>query len=488
MKLRARLVLFSIFLVAVVVAGTSITTLHFLKKLILNEIESSQQTVINNLKKVCEETLISRDDIFAYNYVNSLVSTIKGIAYATFVHSERQLILGKSEPFMAAMGGDENLIIDQAMKDNSNKVIPLPNGQRILHFSSEVRSPIGRVGAVYIGFYQDRVEQNIQESVDRITRIIIYVAGGAFAIGLIFALIFAISLTRPIYKLTQGAMALGEGNLDTQIDIKRKDEIGILADEFNIMAGKLKELDQLKDSFVSSVSHELRSPLTAISGYVELLTMKPVNELNPEKVTKALKIIQESAVRLTQFVNDVLDAAKIKAGKMEIHKSSFDVHATCESVMGLFMPLFQKKKLTPYTEIAPNAPATIFADTDKIRQVMTNLLSNGMKFTPEGGSITLKVLVDPAKPEFLRFSVTDTGCGIPKKYQHLLFGKFQQVPGSAEKASGAKGTGLGLVIAKGMVEGHGGQMWFESEEGQGTTFFFTLPLQAESGSATVESK
>jgi signal transduction histidine kinase len=129
---------------------------------------------------------------------------------------------------------------------------------------------------------------------------------------------------------------IGEGNLDTQLNINRNDEIGLLAREFNIMAVKLRELDQLKDAFVSSVSHELRSPLTAISGYVELLTLKPINELNPEKTKKALEIIQESTTRLTQFVNDILDVAKIKAGKMEIHKTPFDTRATCDSVFGLF--------------------------------------------------------------------------------------------------------------------------------------------------------
>ena len=286
--------------------------------------------------------------------------------------------------------------------------------------------------------------------------------------------------------MAEGAQAIGEGNLDTQIDIKREDELGLLAREFNTMAVKLKELDSLKDAFVSSVSHELRSPLTAISGYVELLTMKPVHELNPEKVSKALNIIQESTTRLTQFVNDVLDVAKIKAGKMDLHKTNFDVKATGESVMGLFAPLFEKKKIQARLVIPAEVPP-VPADAEKVRQVITNLLSNAYKFTPDGGTITMSAAVQNGG---VKVTVQDSGIGIPKESQHLIFGKFQQVPGGKQSLNlkGPKGTGLGLAIAKGIVEAHGGTIGFESDEGKGTRFFFTLPLHAETGSQAVQAK
>jgi len=484
-KLRTRFILFSLFLTGIVVAGTSYTTLYFLKKLVLAEIESNQKSVLQNLKKVCEESQISRDDIFAFNYVASLEKTVKGIAYAVFVHNKRQLILGKNNPFAELMGSDPE-ILKKAQNPAIFENLSLKDGRKIMNFSSSVDSSGGRVGSVYLGFYENKIEENIQESVSRIKKIIIYVASGVFVVGFILSLIFAIQLSRPIIRLAKGAQAIGEGNLETQIDIKRKDEIGVLADEFNIMAVKLKELDQLKDAFVSSVSHELRSPLTAISGYVELLTMKPVNELNPDKVKKALNIIQESTTRLTQFVNDVLDAAKIKAGKMEIHKSPFDIRATGESVMGLFQPLFDKKKLTGKIQIAENIPI-VPGDGEKVRQVITNFLSNAYKFTPEGGVITL-IAEEFDKNEFIKVSIKDNGIGIPKQHQHLVFGRFQQVPGSKDKIQGPKGTGLGLVIAKGIVEAHGGKIGFESEEGKGTTFFFTMPVKGEMGRTVVESK
>lgn len=485
MKLRTRFILFSIFLTAVIVFAASYSTLYFLKDLVLKEIETGQITVVENLKKVCEESQISKDDIFAYNYVNSLQKTVKGIAYAVFVDTQRELLLGKNDTFMEVMGSTETVLKNPVAEHRRQSL--LKNGKKILSYSAEVVLPHRKVGKVYLGFFEDKIEENIQQSVRRITTIILYVAVGTFFIGLVVSLIFAIQLTRPIGKLAKGAQAIGEGNLDTQIDIRRKDEIGLLAQEFNTMAVKLKELDQLKDAFVSSVSHELRSPLTAILGYVELLTMKPFNELNPEKAKKALDIIQESTVRLTKFVNDILDAAKIKAGKMEIQKTPFDLRATSESIFGLFHPLFEKKKIDAKLQIPDNIP-TIVADGEKIRQVITNLLSNALKFTPEGGSITLSATGARATDGVITIYVKDSGIGIPKEHQHLVFERFQQVPGTKEKISGAtKGTGLGLTIAKGIIEAHGGQIGLESEPGKGTTFFFKLPIGAKVGREIVTS-
>ena len=463
-----------------IVFGTSYATLVFLKSLVLKEIETSQVTLVENLKKVCEESLISRDDILAYNYVSSLEKTVKGLAYAVFVDRQRNLILGgKNEAFTGVMGSTGAILSQAAFNSGPKERLALGDGRRILSYSAN----IGSVGKVYLGFYEEKVEENIRRSIESITEIIIYVSLGAFLFGLVISMWFAIQLTRPIKQLAEGAQAIGEGNLETQIEMRRGDEIGLLAREFNTMAVKLKELDQLKDAFVSSVSHELRSPLTAISGYVELLTMKPVHELNPEKVSKALNIIQESTTRLTQFVNDVLDVAKIKAGKMEIHKTNFDIRSTAESVVGLLAPLFDKKKIQASVEIEDGVPV-VPADTDKIRQVITNLLSNAYKFTPEGGSITLSA--KPNGNDAILVSVRDTGIGIPKESQHLIFGKFQQVPGT-KQTSGPKGTGLGLAIAKGIVESHGGKIGFESEAGKGTSFYFTLPLWAETGHQVVSA-
>jgi signal transduction histidine kinase len=161
--------------------------------------------------------------------------------------------------------------------------------------------------------------------------------------------------------------------------------------------------------------------------------------------------------------------AKIKSGRVEVRKTPFSVQKACEEILGLFAPLFEKKKLQAKLQMG-NLPL-VPADEDKLKQVITNLVSNALKFTPEGGSITLAAQEDAEK---LTISVIDTGIGIPKEFVGQIFERFKQVPGTRQ-TGGPKGTGLGLAIAKGVVEAHGGKIWVESEAGKGSRFRFTLP-------------
>ena len=245
MKIRTRFALFSIFLTAVIVFGTSFSALYFLKALVLKEIESSQLAVVQNLRKVCEESLETRDPVYAANYIESLNRTVRGIAYAAFVDLKDGLVLPpRDEVFFEAVGGE-----DAAYKhspEGSKEILKLKSGKRILSYSQDVILRT-KAGTAYLGFYEDKVEENIRDLIQKITRIIIYVSCGAFLFGLLVSLIFAVQFTRPINQLARGAKAIGEGDLDTHIQIDRKDEIGFLAEEFNTMAVKLKELDRLKD-------------------------------------------------------------------------------------------------------------------------------------------------------------------------------------------------------------------------------------------------
>lgn len=379
MKLRARLSIFSVLLIVVLVAGISAGTIFFLRKLFRAELQQNQHTTLMNFRQVCEEAEEVRDPIIASNYVKTLEKTVPGLAYAVFVNERLELMIG------------ENAVFDKlypffsraAERTASPRSVRVSSGDDILEWSSEV-TVNGVIGLVRIGYFQDVIDRTVGQKVNEVQRIVFLVA----AVGLVLAIFAAVwmsaQLTEPIARLAEGAKSLGDGNLDTRIDIERKDEFGFLADEFNIMAEKLKELDHLKDEFVSSVSHELRSPLAAIAGYVELLTRKPLEQILPEKRTKAFGIIQESTQRLTQFINDILDLAKIKAGRVEIRKTPFQSPKALEEILGLFQPLFEKKHLTGRLDAPADIPV-VPADEEKIKQVITNLVSNAYKFTPEGG-------------------------------------------------------------------------------------------------------
>jgi signal transduction histidine kinase len=280
------------------------------------------------------------------------------------------------------------------------------------------------------------------------------------------------TLIGPIKKLVYGAKMIGRGKLNTVIKVNNKDELGSLAKEFNLMARQLKELDHMKQDFVSGVTHELRSPLTSIMMYIDLFFKGATGELN-EKQKKFLNIMKNSSKRLNSFINDLLDIAKIERGKMELVKEPLNITTILRETIQLFTVQADEKNIIIVTKIQENIPV-ISADQNKIRQILNNLLSNAIKFTPEKGTITVEV---KNNGEYVQVSVGDTGMGVPPDDLEKIFNKFEQVKGVRNRIAGSKGTGLGLAIVKAIVQLHKGDIWVESIMGKGSTFYFTLPKE-----------
>jgi signal transduction histidine kinase len=474
MKLQMRFSIFTVVLVAFIVTITSAFTLYFLQYFLRLEMKRNQIALLNGLRKVCEESTITHDDLLLINYTTSLDKTVKGLVYASFYDVRRQLTVGSS-PVFQRLFADEKTRAAPVPGDVEFHTLSDSEKGNVLDVATKVILDGQEVGVARLGFDVGVLESSLRETIRQIQRYVMVGASIALVFGLASAVWLTLQLTRPIQELAEGAQAIGKGNLDTQIPITRKDELGSLAEEFNSMAVRLKELDRLKDDFVSSVSHELRSPLAAISGYVELLTSRPLEDINPDKRQKAFSIIQESTSRLTHFINDILDLAKIKAGRIELRRMPFNLRKAADEIISLFAPVFEKRGLVPCVDVAPDVPV-IFIDEDKIRQVMTNLVSNALKFTPSGGKVSI---IGRLQGDDVLVSVADTGVGIPKESLQDVFDRFKQASGQNGKMTGVpKGTGLGLAIAKGIVEAHGGKIWVESELNKGSEFKFTLPRQA----------
>lgn len=234
----------------------------------------------------------------------------------------------------------------------------------------------------------------------------------------------------------------------------------------------LRNLERLKTTFVNAVSHDLRIPLTGIMGYAEFLEDELAGELN-EGQQEYVRHILDAAHRMTGLLNELLDYARLEAGKFTVEPRPMDFAGALERAASTFYPQYERKALR-YSAELPEALPEVLADPDRVVQVLSNLLSNAGKFTPEGGSIAVRAerLPDEA---MLRVSVTDTGVGIPAEAMPHLFERFFQT--AAGQAAG--GTGLGLSISKTLIEAQGGQMGATSEAGRGTTFWFTLPLADE---------
>jgi len=247
-----------------------------------------------------------------------------------------------------------------------------------------------------------------------------------------------------------------------QIEAQRKELVEANA--------QIREVSRLKSEFLANMSHELRTPLNAIMGFSELLKDNLAGPLSDQQRHDCLQTIHTSGQHLLALINDVLDLSKIEAGRMDLLPEIFAVAPALREVLTVIRPLAMKKEIDVSITVQPE-DLTVHADKSKVKQVMYNLLSNAIKFTPHGGRVTVSGHLEG---NALRVAVADTGIGIPPEHRGHIFTAFYQVQGGNNREY--SGTGLGLAVSKRLVDLHGGAIGFENEPGQGTTFFFTLPM------------
>jgi signal transduction histidine kinase len=231
-----------------------------------------------------------------------------------------------------------------------------------------------------------------------------------------------------------------------------------------------REIAQAKNEFVSVVAHELRTPMTSIKGYTDLILQGALGEVNDEQ-RHFLRIVKANVDRLSELIGDLLDTARIEAGRIRLEIEPIQVTSIVGEVCDSLAETIRERGLELTVEADPDVP-TVQADRNRLIQILMNLLSNAYRYTPSGGSITVSVrLTDDA----VLVAVADSGIGIAPEDQERIFERFHRVDN--EIVNRQTGTGLGLTIARSLVELHGGRLWLESEFGVGSTFFFTLPIQ-----------
>lgn len=249
---------------------------------------------------------------------------------------------------------------------------------------------------------------------------------------------------------------------------KTNEAIKLLYKELEEKTRRVQELDKLKSDFISTVSHELRTPLSITKEGISLVLDRIPGEIN-EKQERLLVTAKDNIDRLARIINSLLDISKIEAGKLELKRSLVNITDLIKMIVASFQPKASKKGLELKATLLPKAKSEIYADADKIIQVLTNLVNNALKFT-EQGFIEINI---EERENMLQCAVIDTGRGISKEDLSKIFSKFLQF--GRTEGGGERGTGLGLSIAKGLVEMHHGEIWVESELGKGTKFIFTLP-------------
>jgi signal transduction histidine kinase len=476
--LKFKLTAFASLLVIFVALSFSYFIRRGQKEAIIERLETNRVDTVKALRQVAREGIIMNDETGLINYVQ-LLKRSQTIAYAMVIDPTGKILvhtdaleIGKtlSDPAaqaaLATRSAETPLIQNLIDKENRPVVdMTVPIMTNI--------SPAEFNGVARIGYDKEAVDKIVSSSLADMDRHIAIAFVLALLLGLGGAFIFAWVMAQPIQTLIAGARKIGEGKLDHRINVSSNDELKDLADEFNLMAVKLGELDQMKQDFVSNVTHELRSPLTSIRGYLDLLIQEAAGKITTLQ-KDYLSVVKNSTVRLGRFIDNLLDVAKIEANKLKLSPEEVDLNGLAHEMEVLFKPQLDEKKLS-FTNAVPKTTAHAFVDRDKFAEILINLTSNAIKFTPPEGNVRLEC---SEGPNYVEMRLQDSGVGIPTEMIGKLFNKFEQVKSTQGLARNQKGTGLGLAIVKGIVEAHGGKIWITSpapSTGKGTVFHFTVP-------------
>lgn len=471
MNLRSKFNLASACLISVVVLGMTAALYNAERKQLWADIEQEQLEDLTKLAGVCEQSMLMSDELILVNYVKTLVSSPK-ISFAGFVAKDGSGWLYSQE------NSKQKMFQLSDIRDYSVKAILRSPGL----LRSEIRTDLGEYvialsqpvrdrGYVRLGYSKAVLDQMFQDRVRK--KLIRFVVVGLIAIvfGLILAQLLSNALSKPLQLLTSAAGEIAKGNKGIQIPSYGSDELGKLTDTFNHMSKELSKLDEMKDDFMSHVTHELRSPLTSIIATVELLAENPLMQKD-ERLKRSIDRLTYGSERLNKLVDNILDLTKMEAGKMHFDIQPIEMGVIAAEMADFFEPRAMEKGLEIRSEVAPHLPLAM-ADPERIRQVLSNLIHNAIKFTNHGGIVVFV----RAKAAHIEVGVKDTGVGIPKPKLAAVFEKFECLSDTRNRvAQPVPGSGLGLNIVLNSIKSQGGTIWVESEVDKGSTFVFTLPL------------
>ena len=342
-----------------------------------------------------------------------------------------------------------------ASPDGSGKWVgELNTGEKVMAITRVVRNENGSlVGSVRYMVSMERADQQT-------LTIVVFLAIAALFIMLLLTLsgvYFIRSILVPVRQVSQSARKIAQGDFEVRIEKARDDEIGQLCDTINDMAGELGAAERMKNEFISSVSHELRTPLTAIKGWAETLR----GGADPATEEKGMDVIIRESERLSGLVEELLDFSRLQNGRMQLLRERMDILAELDEAVYLFTERARTEgKELKYEENISLAP--VYGDRDRLKQVFVNIIDNALKYTGEGGSVTVS---SELTGEQVKVIIADTGCGIPEEHLANVKKKFYKANQLV------RGSGIGLAVAM-----HEGTLELESTEGKGTTVTISIPL------------
>lgn len=290
--------------------------------------------------------------------------------------------------------------------------------------------------------------------------VLLYGGGGAVLIGILLALLLTRTITRPVRELTEATQRLSHGELGHQVIVRSEDELGQLATSFNNMSIDLEKADRLRQQMTADVAHDLRTPLSILSGYTEAL-----QDGKLQGTPEMYQVMHQQVAQLHHLIDDLRTLSLADAGELSLNRRPVDPKALLERVFLAYMPQAEAQNITLMLD-APDDLPSLMIDVERMTQVLNNLVGNALRFTPSGGTITLA-----GRPRQL--AVHDSGEGIAAADLPFIFDRFYRGDKARQRPEGE--SGLGLAIAKSIVDAHGGRIWAESEGlGQGATFWIEI--------------
>jgi signal transduction histidine kinase len=466
MKLRSRFAL-----AALLLAETSLlVTLgvqHALERRHLERTQRGQQeTSLRRLARVAQDASLEQNEVFLLNYL--------------------KVLKGSPDIHDAALVDEGGLVrVHTAMFDGA-PVIGVPwdgpphegadvrvaaarrGGRELEQWSLPMSKGERPAGAVYIGFDRAVLGEAVARDLAESRRPLLLTGLVLSLLAWLGAAWLARNMTAPLAALHEGAERLGAGELEYRIQVPRRDELGDLAAGFNRMAAELEQMNKFKEQLMASITHDLRSPLSAIQGHAEILLTDA--EATEQERRESAELIRENAGRMAAMANDLTDLVKLQMGRLELTLQPVRVGEALETTRRLLDVIAKRLDVRLEARTEPGLPE-VRADATHLQRVLTNLVSNALKFTPSAGRVALEAV---AEPHHVRVTVSDTGLGIPQAKLESLFTRFTGAEG-VQKGRGGLATGLGLSICREIVERHGGRIWAESEMRKGTRVHFTLP-------------
>ena len=499
----------------------------------LRQTEMRGAAVANSIASVVIQSLYEYDYVYLQQAAETAARN-EGVAYVIILDKEGTVAGHSGQPERVSHPPTDpyskevekaNTQVIRRFRNNLDLGLDEP----LLDIAVPVRSSQSNVkwGTIRVGLSLDSMHEELAR-----TRMLLVALGlGAIMIVLVSVRFFSRQITQPLEQLASATATVASGDLEHAVSEDLVGELGDLAHSFNKMTfdlrrsrdairyqnhhlenmvqertaalrekayeleranAELKELDRLKSDFLSNVSHELRTPLTSISSFTEILRDQH-SQLDEEQRVEFLDIISSQSSRLTRLISDLLDLSKIEAGEFQCHLQSIELEDVVRPVIETLRTIASDSGVEVIDEIEEDTP-TILGDFDRLSQVVTNLVDNALKFTDKGGRIVVRAIISkhrrgdswknkdfagmeadtPEAEEYVIVSVKDSGCGILPENQKRIFEKFGQVGNVLTNKP--KGTGLGLTICGTIIVHHGGALWVESKESEGSRFSFSIPV------------